>query len=37
VYHTAKTVIDRLEDEGIHVPEKDRYYPWIWNKLNFYL
>ena len=27
VYHTAKTVIDRLEDEGIHVPEKDRYYP----------
>jgi hypothetical protein len=25
VYHTAKTVFDRLEDEGIDVPE-DRYY-----------
>jgi hypothetical protein len=26
VYHAAKTVFDRLEDEGIDVPE-DRYYP----------
>jgi hypothetical protein len=26
VYHTAKTVFDRLEDEDIDVPE-DRYYP----------
>jgi hypothetical protein len=26
VYHTAKTVFDRLEDDGIDVPE-DRYYP----------
>ena len=28
VYHTAKTVFDRLEDEGIDVPEEDRYYPY---------
>jgi hypothetical protein len=26
VYHTAKTVFDRLEDEGIDVSEEDRYY-----------
>jgi hypothetical protein len=28
VYHTPKTVFDRLEDEGIDVPEDDRYYPY---------
>ena len=28
VYHTAQTVSDRLEDEGIEVPEEDRYYPY---------
>ena len=30
VYHTTKTVFDRLEDEGIAVPEEDRYryYPY---------
>jgi hypothetical protein len=28
VYHTAKTVFHRLEDEGIDVPEDDRYYPY---------
>jgi len=27
VYHTA--IFDRLEDEGIDVPEEDRYYPYI--------
>ena len=26
MYHTAKTVFDRLEDEGIDVPE-DRFFP----------
>jgi hypothetical protein len=28
VYHTAKTLFDRLEDEGIDVPEEERYYPY---------
>jgi hypothetical protein len=28
VYHTTQTVFDRLEDEGIDVPEEDRYYPY---------
>jgi hypothetical protein len=28
VYYTAKTVFDRLEDEGIDDPEEDRYYPY---------
>jgi hypothetical protein len=28
VYHTAQTTFDRLEDEGIDVPEEDRYYPY---------
>ena len=28
VYHTTQTVFDRLEDEGINVPEEDRYYPY---------
>ena len=28
VYHTAKIVFDRLEDEGIDVPEEERYYPY---------
>ena len=28
VYHTALTVFDRIEDEGIEVPEEDRYYPY---------
>ena len=28
VYHTAKTVFDRLEDEGIDVPEENRYFPY---------
>ena len=28
VYHTAKAAIDRLEDEGIDIPE-DRFFRWI--------
>ena len=28
MYHTTQTVFDRLEDEGIDVPEEDRYYPY---------
>jgi hypothetical protein len=28
VYHTTQTIFDRLEDEGIDVPEEDRYYPY---------
>jgi hypothetical protein len=28
VYHTPQTVFDWLEDEGIDVPEEDRYYPY---------
>jgi len=28
VYHTQQTAFDRLEDEGIDVPEEDRYYPY---------
>jgi hypothetical protein len=28
VYHTPQTVFDRLEDEGIDVPEENRYYPY---------
>ena len=28
VYHTQQTVFDRLEDEGIDVPEGDRCYPY---------
>ena len=28
VYHTPQTVFDRLEDEGIDVPEEVRYYPY---------
>jgi len=27
VYNTPQTVFDRLEGEGIDVPEEDRYYP----------
>ena len=26
VYHTTQTIFDPLEDEGIDVPEEDRYY-----------
>ena len=28
VYHTTQNIFDRLEDEGIDVPEEDRYYPY---------
>jgi hypothetical protein len=28
VYHTTQTVFDRLEDEGIDVPEEHRYNPY---------
>jgi hypothetical protein len=28
VYHTTQTAFDRLEDEGIDVPE-DRFFLWI--------
>ena len=28
VYHPTKRVFDQLEDEGIEVPEEDRYFPY---------
>ena len=28
-YQQPKTIFEQLENIGIHVPEKDRYYPWF--------